>query len=297
LADTFFLGPLTHNWLRITGQNLPDTMQNNTAAPITPPQPARIQHWILGLPFDAITMQEAIDRVRTAAKNRTPLFISTPNLNFLIASQKDQEFRESVVNSDLSLADGMPIIWLAKLLNLPIPERVAGSNLFEALRYQPLKTGERPLKVYFFGGSDGIAQRACDAINQDSSSMVCCGYMSPGFGSLEEMSTSEIRQQINTSKADFLVVSLGAKKGQAWIERNRKHISIPVISHLGAVVNFVAGEVQRAPVWVQRTGLEWAWRILEEPSLWKRYLSDGAGLLILISRKIVPELLKRARKK
>jgi N-acetylglucosaminyldiphosphoundecaprenol N-acetyl-beta-D-mannosaminyltransferase len=272
-------------------------MQNNTAAPITPPQPARIQHWILGLPFDAITMQEAIDRVRTAAKNRTPLFISTPNLNFLIASQKDQEFRESVVNSDLSLADGMPIIWLAKLLNLPIPERVAGSNLFEALRYQPLKTGERPLKVYFFGGSDGIAQRACDAINQDSSSMVCCGYMSPGFGSLEEMSTSEIRQQINTSKADFLVVSLGAKKGQAWIERNRKHISIPVISHLGAVVNFVAGEVQRAPVWVQRTGLEWAWRILEEPSLWKRYLSDGAGLLILISRKIVPELLKRARKK
>jgi N-acetylglucosaminyldiphosphoundecaprenol N-acetyl-beta-D-mannosaminyltransferase len=247
-------------------------------------------HWILGLPFDAITLQEAVQRVRTAAIDRTPLFISTPNLNFLIASQKDPEFRDSVIRSDLSLADGMPIIWLAKLLKVPIHERVAGSSLFETLRYQPIKAGERPLRVYFFGGPDGVAQRASAAINHDSSSMVCCGYMSPGFGSLEDMSTSEILQQINACEADFVVVSLGAKKGQTWIERNRSQLTAPVISHLGAVVNFVAGNVQRAPAWVQRTGMEWVWRIKEEPTLWNRYLSDGSQLVWLVLKILRTQL-------
>jgi len=266
-------------------------MQNDTATPSNAPQPARTLHWILGLPFDAITMQEAAARVRAAAKNRTPLFISTPNLNFLIASQKDIEFRNSVIHSDLSLADGMPIIWLAKLLKMPIRERVAGSSLFEALRYQPLTAGEEPLKVYFFGGPDGVAQRACAAINQDSSSIVCCGSMSPGFGSLEDMSTPEILQQINASQPDFVVVSLGAKKGQAWIERNRSQITAPVISHLGAVVNFVAGNVQRAPVWVQRVGMEWVWRVREEPALWRRYFKDGLSLLMIIVIQIIPKAI------
>lgn len=261
-------------------------MQNQTARPSSTPHPSRNLHWIFGLPFDAITLQEAVDQVRVAAKNRTPLFISTPNLNFLIASQEDTEFRNSVIHSDLSLADGMPIIWLAKLLKLPVRERVAGSSLFEALRYPPLNTGEKPLKVYFFGGPDGVAQRACEAINQDSSSMECCGYMSPGFGSLDDMSTPEILHHINAAEADFVVVSLGAKKGQAWIERNRTQINAPIISHLGAVVNFVAGNVKRAPVWFQRLGMEWIWRIKEEPTLWKRYSIDGIRLLPLIIQAI-----------
>lgn len=277
--------------MQFTGQCQLHTMQNDTATPSNAPQTARTPHWVLGLPFDAITMQEAVARVRAAAKNRTPLFISTPNLNFLIASQKDAEFRNSVIHSDLSLADGMPIVWLAKLLKVPIRERVAGSSLFEALRYQPLTAGEEPLKVYFFGGPDGVAQRACTAINQDSSSMVCCGSMSPGFGRLEDMSTPAILQQINASQPDFVVVSLGAKKGQAWIERNRSQITAPVISHLGAVVNFVAGNVQRAPVWVQRVGMEWVWRVREEPALWRRYFKDGLSLLMIIVIQIIPKAI------
>lgn len=239
-------------------------------------------HWILGLPFDAITLQEAVHQVRSAAINRTPLFISTPNLNFLIASQKDEAFRNSVIHSELSLADGMPIIWLAKLLKVPIRERVAGSSLFEALRHQPLQAGERPLKVFFFGGPDGVAQRACEALNQDSAAMACTGALSPGYGTLADMSTPDILAHINASGADFVVVSLGAQKGQAWIERNRHQLNAPIISHLGAVVNFVAGDVKRAPQWVQRVGFEWLWRVKEEPMLWKRYLSDGVKLALLI---------------
>ena len=93
---------------------------------------------------------------------------------------------------------------------------------------------------------------------------------------------------INASKADFLLVALGAKKGQAWIERNRARITVPVISHLGAVVNFVAGSVRRAPVWMQKNGLEWTWRIKEEPGLWRRYFDDGLALIKLLLTYVLP---------
>ena len=245
---------------------------------------SREVHCILGLPFDAISLTSAVQRVGTAAVNRTPCFLSTPNLNFLIASQSDSEFRQSVINSDLSVADGMPIVWIAKLLGIPIRERVAGSTLFEQLR-----AGSTPrLSVYFYGGMAGVAETACKQLNAKNSGVVCAGFESPGFGSIQEMSGSESLYKINASGADFLIVSLGAKKGQAWIEHNRSQISVPIISHLGAVINFVAGGLDRAPLWVQRSGFEWLWRIKEEPGLWRRYASDGLATLKLLLVRVIP---------
>lgn len=248
------------------------------------------QYWILGLPFNAITLEETVDCLREAVCTQSRLFISTPNLNFLIASQKDAAFRESLIHSDLSLADGMPIIWLARLLKVPIHERVAGSDLFDALRYQRLKPGQQPLRVFFFGGTFGVAECAQRAINQDIIGMTCVGHYYPGFGDLDSMSTPEVLAHINATQADFLVVSLGAQKGQAWIERNRSKLQAPVISHLGAVVNFVAGNVRRAPVWMQRMGLEWMWRIKEEPALWRRYAKDGLCLARLCILQVLPAM-------
>lgn len=247
------------------------------------PSPYQRQTFTLhGLPFDAITLDQAVDHVRYCAAHRQRLFISTPNLNFLITSQRNEAFRQSVIASDLSLADGMPIIWLARKAGLPITQRVAGSDLFEALRHRPLAPLQVPLRVYFFGGPDGVAELAAHAINATATSMQCVGWASPGYGSVEAMSTTAIRDAINASGADFVVVSLGAAKGQEWIMHNKEHLDAPVISHLGAVVNFVAGRVSRAPRWMQRSGLEWAWRIKEEPDLWKRYARDALGLVRLI---------------
>lgn len=250
------------------------------------PDFSRNVHCVLGLPFDTLTLEQAVARIRAAVERRTPCFLSTPNLNFLIAGQTQVAFRNSVVRSDLSLADGMPIVWLAKLMGIPITERVAGSDVFEALRH-----GKGPvLKVFFFGGPPGVAERAARQINGESKSMVCVGFETPGYGSIEDMSNPSTIASINASGADFLVVALGAAKGQAWIERNLLALQVPVVSHLGAVVNFVAGGVKRAPVWMQRSGLEWAWRIREEPSLWRRYGSDGIGLIRLLISGIVPSL-------
>ena len=242
---------------------------------------------LAGLPCDAIDLPGAVHRVYEAVKRSAPLFISTPNLNFLVASQDDPEFRESVCQSDLSLADGMPLVWMAKLLGIPICERVAGSDFFASLGAL-VGSSRQKLSVFFFGGMEGVANRACEVLNAESIGFNCVGFEYPGIGTVADMSSAETIERINASGADFLVVSLGACKGQAWIIHNRDRVSVPLISHLGAVVNFVAGTVNRAPRWMQRVGLEWLWRIKEEPSLWRRYWGDGLGFIKLLLMRILP---------
>ncbi len=240
---------------------------------------------VLGLPFDLVTQAQAEARLQAAARGRTRCFFTTPNLNFAVACFTDAEFRASVLQSDLSLADGWPIVAIARLLGIRLPERVAGASLFEGLC---ARGDAAPMKVYFFGGPDGAAQAACERINTSANGMRCVGFDSPGFGSVDEMSDAARLEQLNASGADLVVVSLGAKKGQAWIQRNLSRISAPLVSHLGAVVNFAAGTVARAPAWVQGLRLEWLWRISEEPALWRRYARDGGALLGLMVTHVLP---------
>ncbi|MES2180893.1 MAG: WecB/TagA/CpsF family glycosyltransferase [Pseudomonadota bacterium] len=240
-----------------------------------------------GLPFDAINLSQTITRLRDAQLKKSSCFLTTPNLNFLGMSQHDADFRNSVIHSDVVIADGAPIVWIARLLGIPIHERVAGSTLFEALGQENLKK----MAVYFFGGIDDVAAEASKLINEKSTGLTCVGYRSPGFGTVAEMSTAEIINDINLSGADFLVIALGAKKGQAWIVKNLHQIKVPIVSHLGAVINFEAKRLKRAPVCFQKIGLEWLWRIKEEPGLWKRYWHDGWFFLRLLVTKVFPHVL------
>ncbi len=248
---------------------------------------------ISGIPVDAVDMATVLHRIYAAAGGSAALLISTANLNYLVASRTDEEFRETLLRSDLCTADGTPIVWIARLLGLPIHQRIAGSDIFDAL-----KTAQNPvhhLKVFLFGGADGAAAAASERINSESSGLTCIGWYEPGFDSVEEMSTNAILDTINSSNADFLAVALGAKKGQAWLLKNHDRLRIPVRVHLGATINFQAGSVKRAPKGLQKLGLEWLWRIKEEPKLLRnRYLGDGTTLLRLLLTKIIPlALLER----
>lgn len=246
-----------------------------------PEAPERQTVRLLGIEFDVIDLDETVARLRNAALTRQPLFLSTANVNFAVLASRDAAFRRSLDASDLCVPDGAPIVWIARLLRLPLRQRVAGADIFEALR----RVRGRPLKIYFFGGPPGVAERAATVINADGGGMLCVGFDSPGFGDVESMSSSETIERINAAGADFVVVSLGAQKGQAWILRNRQCLSAPIVSHLGAVVNFVAGVVPRAPHWLRRAGLEWAWRVRQEPHLASRYAQDGAALVTLLARE------------
>lgn len=235
---------------------------------------------LLGLPIDVIDMAGAMAAVRRSIAQRERLFLSTPNLNFLVASQSDSKFCESVMRSDLSLADGISLVLLGRILGANLPERVTGSDLFERLAREP---NQPPIKVFLFGGPPGAGARAFARLNSSEfPGMTCVGFHEAGYGDVDSMSTPDIIDAVNRSGADFVVAALGAKKGQAWLLKNQHVLDAPVISHLGAVVNFMAGTVKRSPRWLQSMGLEWLWRIKEEPALWRRYWDDGRVFLALL---------------
>src|SRR5207244_4640392 len=152
--------------------------------------------------------------------------LSTPNLNFLIASRTNHRFKDSLLMSDLCAADGMSIIWIAQLLGVPISRRVAGSDIFEALKAEAF--GRQPIGVFFFGGEYGVAAAAGAKLSSGSTRLFSSGALCPGFGSVEDMSSDGIISKINASGADLLFVELGALKGQEWLRRNDRRLTIAV---------------------------------------------------------------------
>ena len=248
---------------------------------------------ILGLTFDAICMDEAVRRIREAAFAGRRCWVSTPNLNFAMAARSDAAFRDSVLRCDLSLVDGMPLVWIARLLGLPVRERVAGSDLFEALQAHD----GSPLTVYLFGGPPGAARQASERISARGGGLRCVGFDDGGFGPIETMSDAATIDRINRSGAHFLVVAMGARKGHAWIAHNAARLATPVLCHLGAVMNFAAGSLRRAPPWARRSGLEWLWRIVGEPTLWRRYWQDGLGAAGLMASRVLPDAIASRRRR
>ena len=242
---------------------------------------------VLGLPFDAYDLNGAVAFIRQSIRTSDKCFLSTPNLNFIIGAQNDDGFYNSVVDSHLSIADGMPIVWVAKFLGIPLTERVAGSSLFDELVVDR-EGSDQPIKVFFFGGEEGVAERAHMKLNELNSNVTSCGFYGPGFVSVERMSSSEIIENINAQEPDFVLVALGAKKGQQWIQKNLEILNCSVVSHLGAVINFTAGGVARAPSLWQRYGFEWLWRIKQEPGLLKRYVGDGLSFSQLFLMRVIP---------
>ena len=244
---------------------------------------------VLGVPVDLIDMNTSLRRIDAAAARAKPFHISTVNLNWLIISQSDKKFREFLSISDLSTPDSITVVWLARLLGAPIKERITGADIFEQLK--TMRDPANPLKVFLLGGPDGSAAKAHSNLNADPDGIECTGSLYPGVGTVDEMSSNSIIDAINLSDADLLVTSMGAKKGQAWLRKNKDRIQIPIRAHLGATINFQAGTVKRAPTWVQKWGFEWLWRIKEEPHLWRRYWHDGTVLLRLLVTRIFPFII------
>jgi N-acetylglucosaminyldiphosphoundecaprenol N-acetyl-beta-D-mannosaminyltransferase len=256
------------------------------------PDFSRNVHCLLGLPCDAMTIERAVAHMAASAAEGRRCHAATPNVNFLRLVRSDPEFRDAVLASDLCLIDGAPLFWIARALGLPIPERVAGSDCFEALR----AAGTRRLGVYFFGGVEENCRKAGEALQSEKAGLYLAGACAPGFGAVEEMSRPEFIDRINAARPDLLVLSIGARKGLVWLARNESHLAIPVLCNLGSTINFVAGTVRRAPRALQRMGLEWLWRIKEEPTLWTRYAADLGVLLDAFLTQALPALFGRLRR-
>ena len=250
---------------------------------------ARDVYGLLGISLDAMNFPDLLHSVEEAVAHASPFLISTPNVNFLINSQENSEFRESILQSDMCLADGMPLIWIAKLLHVPINERIAGSDLFGRLKSAASRS--RPIRIFLLGGADGVAESVRNKLNAERCGLECVGVLNPGFGTIEEMSTAPIIGAINASRPDLLAVFFGAQKAQTWLMHNHHRLQASVRAQFGATINFEAGTVKRAPPFMRSTGFEWLWRIKEEPYLWRRYWSDGRALLKLMLTCVLPLMI------
>ena len=249
---------------------------------------------VFGVPIDVATVASAVEKIERSVRDRRRCAFVTPNVNMLCATLARPAARDDIADHDFSVADGAPLARLARWLGAPIAERCAGSDVFDALRARPGFRGRR-IRTFFFGGRDGAAAAAHAAINAEGGGLESVGYLNPGFGDVEAMGRPEIIEAINAAEPDFVVVALGAERGNRWIVENASKLTAPAISHLGAVVDFTAGGVQRAPAPLRKTGLEWAWRIAQEPALWRRYWRDGRAFLSLLLTRAAPIAFHRPK--
>ena len=227
---------------------------------------------ILGVPFDHVTMPQAIAAIEDMIGAQRPHYIATANVDFLVQSMEDADLRRILVEADMVLCDGTPLLWVSRWLGNPLPERVAGADLVPQLLGVAAQKGYR---IFFLGGKPEVAARAVQRLQEKYPNIEIAGHYSPPFAPLEKMDHAEIGRRIREAAPDILLVSFGCPKAEKWISMNYQSLGVPVSMGVGATIDFLAGQVKRAPVWMQRVGLEWVFRLLQEPArLGPRYGKD-----------------------
>jgi len=254
---------------------------------------------LLGVAIDNVSMVEAIDTIVSYARTRRGAYVVTPNVDHLVKLQHDKVFREVYEHADLILADGMPLIWAAKLLKTPLKEKVSGSDLFVEFARRAADEG---LRLYFLGGREGAAEAAANLLRGRFPKLQVVGTYCPYFGFQDDpLENARIAATVHDADPHVLFVGLGAPKQELWIYRNREALNVPVSIGVGVSFEFVAGMVKRAPRPLQKLGLEWGWRLAMEPRrLWRRYLVDDREFFGLLWKQYVRvhrERLRRLRRR
>lgn len=234
--------------------------------------------------IDNLSMEEAIRSIEALVKKKKPAIVVTPNIDHIIKLQKDTNFREIYKNASLVLADGMPLLWAARFLGGSLKEKVSGSDLFLKLCELAAEKGHR---LFFLGGRPGAALKASEILKDKYPNIQIIGTYSPPFDfENDKAENDKVVRMIKNAKPDILFVGLGAPKQEKWIYKHRNEYQVPVSIGIGASFEFVAGIVKRAPVWMQKAGLEWLWRLIQEPKrLWKRYLVDDMKFFWLVFKQ------------
>lgn len=236
---------------------------------------------ILGVPIDNVTTQETVDLIRQMVASRKPHYLVTANVDFLVQALQDVELRRILFEAHLVLCDGTPLVWTSRLLGNPLPERVAGSDLVPLLMHVAAR---EQFRVFFLGGSTDTTECAISKLKAQLPSLQVAGHYSPPFNPLLEMDHAEMKRRIQLAKPDLLFVAFGCPKQEKWMAMHYASLGVPVSIGVGGTIDFLAGRLARAPKWMQQTGLEWTFRLAQEPRrLLKRYARDiwcfGWGLL------------------
>jgi N-acetylglucosaminyldiphosphoundecaprenol N-acetyl-beta-D-mannosaminyltransferase len=227
---------------------------------------------ILGVPFDNVTCAQTVSLIEGMIASRRPHYLVTANVDFLAQASKDVELRWILLDAHLVLCDGTPLVWASRFLGNPLPERVAGADLVPQLIRV---AAQKKYRIFFLGATPDSAKEAVCRMEQQHPGLVIAGHYSPPFGTLLEMDHEEIKRRIREARPDLLFVAFGCPKAEKWIAMHYRELGVPVAVGVGATIDFLAGRVKRAPKWVQRSGVEWLFRLAQEPRrLTRRYGRD-----------------------
>jgi N-acetylglucosaminyldiphosphoundecaprenol N-acetyl-beta-D-mannosaminyltransferase len=231
---------------------------------------------------DSVTFDQALERIAELIDAGDGGSIFTPNVDHVVKAETDVEFRLAYSRASLSLADGMPILWASRLLGAPLPEKVSGSDLVLPLAEL---AAERRWRVYLIGGGPGVAAEAGVKLARELGVDVV-GTDSPIVrqdGSTEQ--ADEVLERVRATKPHLVLVAFGAPKQELWVDRFGDRITPAVAMGVGASLDFMVGRTRRAPAWMSRAGLEWLFRLAQEPRrMWRRYLIDDPRFIAIVAR-------------
>ena len=220
---------------------------------------------ILGVPIDSVTHAEAIARTREMARSDCQHHIMTPNPEMLVEAQKNPVFLTLLQRTDLNIPDGAGLLWAARRLGSVLPERVTGVDLVRSLCALP---DVQP--VFFLGAAENVAALAAKRLQETSPALVIAGTYA---GTPHENDEAEILRRINASGARTLFVAYGSPAQDLWIDRVLSQLpSVRIAMGVGGAFDFIAGTKKRAPLFLQHLGLEWLWRLFQEPRRLPRIL-------------------------
>lgn len=259
-----------------TGSPLPQSLMTVASFPGTA-QSRRRRIDLGGILLDKVDLAGALQRIEYFVRSGEPHQIVTVNLDFLSIASRDSDFRSTLNGADLAVADGMPLVWLSKLKGEPLEERVAGVEL---VTQSCSLAAELGASVFLLGAAEGIAEAAGRRLEAMFPGLRVAGTHSPPLGTLSPEENQRMVDLIRLAAPDFLFVALGAPRQDLWISAHQAELQVPVAMGVGCVFDVLAGSVKRAPPWMQRAGLEWAFRLGQEPQrLWRRYLVNDLPLL------------------
>jgi N-acetylglucosaminyldiphosphoundecaprenol N-acetyl-beta-D-mannosaminyltransferase len=243
--------------------------------------------------LDRVTMEQAVQRVSTMLEEPRDraAHIVTMNAQFVEIAHGEERFADLIARADLNVADGLSLVWASRVLGQVLPERVAGVDLMIRLCETAAASGK---SVYFLGGSPGAASRTAELLLESLPALRIVGIDCPPHGFLEDpVECNSVADRIGAARPDLLFVGLGAPKQEYWIERYA-HLPAKVMMGIGGSFEFASGFRKRAPLFWQKVGVEWLWRLCLEPRrLWRRYLIGNTVFIFLVLRQWCHQALNK----
>ena len=233
--------------------------------------------------IDNLTMKETLDEIDKLILKNDKSYVVTPNVDHIVQLETDVELKNIYRDASLILADGKPLLWISKWYKTPIKEKISGSDLFPLLCEMAAKKG---YSMFFLGAAEGVAAKAAENLKKKYNGLKIVGTYSPPYGfEKDEIESEKIIDMVKEAHPDILILGLGSPKQEKFIYKYRNRLNIPISLGLGASFDFEAGNIKRAPKWMSNHGLEWLFRITQDPKrMTKRYLVDDRKILSLVVR-------------